>query len=123
MGISKYPRFGQRIAPASLRDILMAAVPSGILSDREGRFAQLADLDEGVWRLASQNDCRLLANDVVREVHRNLKRIPVTVKVTKLSEISSTIPLRELDLQLRTFNALNKRFGQNLPPETEIRAR
>lgn len=121
MGISKFPRFGQRIAPATLRDILMVAVPPGILPAREGRFEQLADLDEGVWRLASQSDCRLLANGVVREVHRNLKRIPVTVKITKLSEISPTIPLRELDLQLRTFNALNKRFGQNLPPETEIR--
>lgn len=121
MGISKYPRFGQRIAPATLRDILTVATPSSILQDSTGKFAQLAGLDESVWRSASQNDCRLLGSFVVREVQRNLKRLPLTTRITKLGEILPRIPLQELDLELRTFNALNKRYGKTVPAETEVR--
>ncbi len=120
MGISKYPRFGQRIAPSTLREILGALTPTGILQDNGGRYALLADLDETVWRSASQNDCKLLGNFVMREVQQNVTRLPVMIKYGTLAVISRRIPLRELDLELRTFNALNKRFGSSVPPETQI---
>ncbi len=120
MGLSRYPRPGQRIAPAMLRDILAAATPSGILKNIEGRYAQLATLDETVWQSASQNDCKLLGNFVIREVQRNLGRIPVMLKFSTLALIARRIPLVELDLELRTFNALNKKFGPNVPPATQI---
>lgn len=120
MGISKYPRSGQRIAPSTLRDILGALTPAGIMQDNDGRYALLADLDESVWRSASQNDCKLLGNFVIREVQRNIGRLPVMLKFSTLALIARRIPLLDLDLELRTFNALSKRFGQNVPPETQI---
>jgi hypothetical protein len=85
MGLSKYPRFGQRIAPAILRDILEAEIPSGILPDSAGKFRKLADLDESIWHSASKITCKLLAKFVVKEVHRNFKRLPLMVRIRTLS--------------------------------------
>jgi hypothetical protein len=77
MGISKNPRFGQRVAPSTLRDFLATATPPG--------------------------------------------HLPLRASIGKLSGIAQQIPLCDLDLEVRTFNALSKRFGENIPPETEIR--
>jgi len=101
MGISKYPRFGQRIAPATLRDILSVETPSGILSDVTGKFAQLAGLDESAWHSASQKDCRLLGSFVVREVRIPAKadtdsdncRTPIPIELGQWSERSDGLGL------------------------------
>jgi hypothetical protein len=122
MGLSKYPRFGQRIAPAILRDILKAEIPSGILPDSAGKFRKLADLDESIWHTASEKTCKQLAKLVVKEVHRNLRRLPLMVRISTLSSIASRIPLAALDLQVRTYNALSRRrFGDEISTETQIR--
>jgi hypothetical protein len=42
------------------------------------------------------------------------------IKFGTLALITRKIPVVDLDLQLRTFNALNKKFGPNVPPETQI---
>jgi hypothetical protein len=121
MPISKYPREGQRIAPLALREVLAVPVPNGIFPQAEGRFGNLSDLDESVWRQASSSTCRVLANYVVHEVHRNLNRIPFEVRALQLSAISSTIPLPSLELEVRTNNCIKKRFGWNVPSATSIR--
>src|SRR5881396_1331580 len=102
MGLSRYPRFGQRIAPSTLRDILDVEIPSGILPNSAGRFRMLADLDESIWQTASEKTCKALATLVVKEVHRNLGRLPVMLRISTLSATDSKIPLASLDLQVRT---------------------
>ena len=99
MAISRYPRTGQRIAPMTLREILAAPIPSGLLPRTAGRFEKLSDLDESVWLQASPIACKVLAEYVVDEVRRNLHRLPVEVRLLQLSAISSQIPLRALDLK------------------------
>lgn len=121
MGLSRYPRIGQRIAPAMLRDILDIEIPSGLLPDSTGKFRKLADLDETVWQTASKENCDQLAALVVKEVHRNLKRLPLMLKISTLPGTDSKIPLAELDIQVRTSNGLKKRFGNDVPTKTEIR--
>ena len=121
MGLSRYPRIGQRIAPAALRDILDVEIPSGSLPDSAGKFRKLADLDESIWQTASEESCELLTTLVVKEVHRNLKRLPVMIRISTLPVAVSKIPLAELDLQVRTYNALKKRFGDKISSETKIR--
>jgi hypothetical protein len=78
MGISKYPRFGQRLAPSTLYDILGAEIPYDVFPRATGNFKSLADLNESIWQMASKETCMHLANMVVAEVHRNLKRLPLT---------------------------------------------
>lgn len=121
MGFSKYPRFGQRIAPATLQDILNADIPPGLLSVRTGKFNRLADLDESVWQTESEQICETLACLVVREVHKNLRRLPVMLRISSLPASVPKIPLALLDLQVRTYNALKSRFGGEVPSETLIR--
>jgi len=121
MGLSRYPRIGQRIAPAMLRDILNIEIPSGLLPDSTGKFSKLADLDERVWQTASKENCDQLAALVVKEVHRNLRRLPVMVRISTLPATVSKIPLAELDIQVRTYNALKNRFGDEIKTEIKIR--
>jgi hypothetical protein len=121
MGFSKYPRFGQRIAPAILRDILEAEIPSGILPGSAVKFRKLADLDESIWHTTSGTNCKLLAKLVVKEVHRNLRRLPLMLRISTLSSPTSKIPLASLELQVRTYKALRMKFGDEIPTETQIR--
>jgi len=119
MGISKYPRSGQRIAPSTLVDILTAAPPTGVLSN--GSYARFADIDETVWKSNSAYECGLMGDRLVNEVKQNINHLPWEIKFRTLSLFTKKIPLCDLDLELRTFNALKRRFGQNVPPETLIR--
>ena len=70
MGISRYPRVGQRIAPATLREILNVAIPRKILGSEIVPYSKLADLDETVWRWLPELTCRRLADEVVQQVRR-----------------------------------------------------
>lgn len=120
MGMSKYPRRGQRIAPASLRDILNVPIPEKYSSVTR-RFAQLADLDETVWVSANTKTCLGLAELVVQRVRHNPARLPVGLKVGVLAECEREIPLQPLSLDLRTYNSLKNRFGENVPSNVEVR--
>ena len=121
MGLSRYPRIGQRIAPEMLRDVLDIEIPSGFLPENTGKFIKLADLDESIWQMATETTCDLLATLVVKEVHRKLRRLPVMVRISTLPTTVSKIPLADLDIQVRTYNALKKRFGDEIPTEIKIR--
>lgn len=96
-------------------------VPIGLLPTAPVRFEKLSDLDESVWQQASPSTCKVLASHVVHEVHQNLNRLPIEVRLLQIPAISSQIPLRALDLQVRTFNCIKKRFGTKIPSEARIR--
>jgi hypothetical protein len=121
MGLSRYPRIGQRIAPAILHDVLNVEIPLGFFHNSAGKFRTLANLDESIWQTTSEKTCEQLAALVVKEVHRNLRRLPVMVRISTLPTDVSKIPLAELEIQVRTFNALKKRFGNEISTETKIR--
>lgn len=104
-----------------LRDILDVEIPFGVLPASAGELRKLADLDESVWQVASEKTCTLLASLVVREVHRNLRRLPLLIRISTLPAAVSKIPLAELDLQVRTYNALKNRFGDEVSTEIQIR--
>ena len=120
MGFSKYPRHGQRIAPAILRDILQTKIPSGILPKSAEKYKCLADLDDSIWQIASKETCTLLADLVVKELHSNINRLSLIIQFTTLHVDVPKIPLSALDLQVRTSNALKNRFGDDVPINTRI---
>jgi hypothetical protein len=110
MGLSRYPRIGQRIAPAMLRDILDIEIPSGLIPDSAGKFSKLADLDETVWQITSKENCDQLATLVVKEVHRNLKRLPLMLKISTLPGAGSKIPLAETVSTLASRSDRHKKY-------------
>jgi len=118
MGISKYPRPGQRIAPATLREILDVPVPLEFGHFAAGRFEKLADLDETVWHHTSAATCRVLAKLVLHQVQRSLTRSPEAVKSKPLPKSHQPTPVSALEVNVRTFNCLRNclglRVGDNL---------
>ena len=53
VGISRYPRLGQRLAPETLRPLLAVSIPDG----RVGSGNLLCDLDESAWERFSEKTC------------------------------------------------------------------
>lgn len=118
MSISRYPRPGQRIAPLTLQEI---SVPSGLLRTVDERFQKLSDLDETLWEFEGAATCKVMANLVVHKVRQSLNSISTAVRILQLSEISPRIPLRALDLEVRTYNCLKEKFGLDVPGSVRIR--
>lgn len=118
MGISKYPRPGQRIAPETLREILDVPVPAEWSGQARERYETLADLDETVWRHMPATKCRTLARFVLRQVQWGLPRALQAVKTKPLPQFHQPIPVSALEVDVRTSNCLNNcielRVGSNL---------
>jgi hypothetical protein len=104
MGISRYPRFGQRIAPATLREILDVAIPSALVGSAGVPYSRLADLDHTVWERLQPKVCELLAKAVVGLVKHH--QLPAEVNARFLPRITTTLPLESLNLGRRTYNCL-----------------
>src|SRR5213075_1021399 len=64
IGVSRYPRRGQRIAPETLRPLLNVPIPDG----RVGGGTFLCDLDETAWERFGEKTCRKLAETVVKRL-------------------------------------------------------
>ena len=110
MGISKYPRPGQRIAPATLAEILDVPLPPELRRLAVGHFEKLADLDETVWEYVPASKCRILADLVLKQVKRCLMR----VMSKPLPKLLQPTTLFALDIEVRTFNCLQRCFREDL---------
>lgn len=106
MGKPQYPRRGERIAPALLRDVLLSPLPAGLIAATSGRYKVLADLDETVWQFATPAVCRRLAEAVVAHLQPRLPRLPLVVSSQKLPLPRSLVQLADLPIGRRAFNCL-----------------
>ena len=70
MSRSRYPRRGHRLAPATLRELLQAPVPTKYLRGQKNGPILLCDLDEKAWQQFGDEVCRELALEVIRAVGR-----------------------------------------------------
>jgi hypothetical protein len=125
MARSRYPRPGQRLAPATLRELLQVPVPAKYLKKVEGGERRvegcdssllstihyplstllLCDLDETAWDRFGQQVCRQLAEEVIRAVGRAI-RLPAPIKDRCLPAIPGGMTLADLELEIRTLNCL-----------------
>ena len=120
MGILNYPRPGQRIAPATLREVLAIPVPLEFKDITAGRFEKLGDLDETVWQHASAITCNRLANLVLLQVKRSVSRLCDRVKSPPLPKLHRPLPLSALEIEVRTVNCLKRRFREDLRPLNDL---
>ncbi|HYW78716.1 MAG TPA: sigma factor-like helix-turn-helix DNA-binding protein [Thermoguttaceae bacterium] len=109
---NQYPRRGQRIAPAALRELLQVPVPSEFLGeDTEFLGADMADglllcdLDETAWDRFDADTCRELARHILREVSHAI-RSSTTLGNHPIPTIPDGMTLAELGLEVRTINCL-----------------
>ena len=119
MGTSKYPRPGQRISPATLREILDVPVPLEIGDLATGHFEKLADLDETVWDHASASTCKDLAKLVLDQVQRSLSELRGELSGKRLPRLDQPLNLSALEIEVRTFNCLKLHFRGDLRPLNE----
>ena len=109
MGISRYPRPGQRIAPLALREILNAPLPDHLLGhSRPAHMHKLSDLDETAWSHFGPEVCRQLGEAVVSGVRGQLNSAPRSLRTRRLPRLLDGVELEELELEQRTYNALKR---------------
>ncbi len=106
--LRRYPRDGDPIAPASLRELL--EVPErGDIGQRmalQGRL--LADLDATVWSVFSRADCDALASRVIARVSRALASLPTRLRNRRLPDCPTDMSIEALGLESRTLHALQR---------------
>ncbi|KKK90570.1 hypothetical protein LCGC14_2721670, partial [marine sediment metagenome] len=66
--VSRYPRRGERIAPNTLREFLIASIPQRLQSSSDMAGLKLCDLDETVWQRFSEEAVDELAKLIVDRV-------------------------------------------------------
>ena len=95
-------------------------VPAEIGHFAAGRFEKLADLDQTVWLYAHASACKVLAKLVLSQVQRSLIRRPEVVESKGLPKLRRPTPPSALTIEVRTFNCLRRRFGEDLSPLNEL---
>ena len=112
VGISRYPRLGQRLAPETLRPLLAVSIPDG----RVGSGNLLCDLDESAWERFSEKTCRKLADAVLKHLVSQQNALRVRFARTRLPQIQGQPGPIILQVEPRTFNCL-KCAGRTMTAE------
>lgn len=107
MPISRFPRFGQPLAPATLGWLLDVPVRSKFASKLNGRPLRVCELDASVWRRFSPLQCRLLADEVVDRVWALCNLGGVGIYCQPMPRPKRGLSLDDLELQRWTRNRLS----------------
>ena len=114
MPISRYPRPGQRLAPASLGDLLDAPVPRRLIGWADKDRIRFADLDETAWTRFGAA-CRALAKAVVQQVQGRISPPPDAVRDRAIPHLPRDVRIEDLELETRTYNCLWTMQDHGLP--------
>lgn len=108
MGISRYPRFGQVIAPVALQEVLAVTVPYEIVNLGVPARLRLCDLDETSWSQWGSKVCHNLSQAVVQRVRSEIPSLPLCVLKRLIPPLPLGLGLDDLELERRTRNCLEK---------------
>jgi len=106
VGISKYPRRGQRLAPETLRSLLAVPIPDG----RVGSGSLLCDLDESAWDRFGEKTSRKLADAILKHLVSQQYALRTHFAKIRLPQVQGQPGPLILQVEPRTFNCL-KRAG------------
>lgn len=93
-GVNRYPRPGDRVAPATLRQVLLEPLPADVIVGTGAAGLRLCDMDETIWHKLPAGVIRSLAERVIARVaagcarktfdRRHFPRPPDGVRLTDL---------------------------------------
>lgn len=109
-----FPRAGQRIAPRSLREVLLVNIPAEFAAGTPFASRFLADLDETAWDVFQPAQLEILAEQVVSRV--NVCGCNRQIQERKLPRLPKGIQIEDLGLENRTYNCL-RRAGLTRRPD------
>jgi hypothetical protein len=107
MPISRFPRYGFRIAPTSLREVLEVPLPRHFHCGTSAEGLKLCDLDEQAWKQFSPETCVRLAKFLVETVRRAIP-LPINIDRRPVPSPPEGMTLEELQLEQRTYNCLRR---------------
>lgn len=101
----RYPRFAEPLAPKALRPVLNMPFRS---ARAKGGYSKLRDLDAGVWRTYSEDQCIELGNEVVEAVRQAVAALPTRIAGRKMPGLPRGYKFDDLNLDTRTWNCLDR---------------
>jgi hypothetical protein len=102
----RYPRPGYRLAPETLREILLDPVPSELVAGTRAEGLRLCDLNEDVWDYLSPETAARLGELIVARV--NVSGYNRIVQERCLPRPPKAMRLEDLQLENRTYNCLRR---------------
>jgi len=107
----RYPRPGYRLAPETLREILLDPIPAELVAGTPAEAARLCDLGEEAWSYLSAEVLEKLAEVIISRV--NVSGYNRTIQERPLPKPPKAITLEDLQLENRTYNCLRREgFGK-----------
>ncbi len=106
IGATHYPRYGERVAPATLRTVLLKPAPDRFQTEVGGECLRLCDLDEHVWDRLPSDVIAELADLVVDRVNAGCTR--KTFQDTQFPNPPDDVCLDDLRLEHRTHLCLSR---------------
>jgi hypothetical protein len=106
MGKSSYPRRGERLAPQTLRELLLVPLAPDLAAATRDRYETLADLDESVWRRVTAAVCQRLAAAVASRLQRRLPYLPAKLAKRRLPQVAAGTKFTDLGLDRRALHCV-----------------
>jgi Sigma-70, region 4/Bacterial RNA polymerase, alpha chain C terminal domain len=110
MPLSRFPRYGVRISPTALREVLTLSLPQPFQKQASAHPLVLCDLDEHTWQKFSPEACIYLAQLLVETVRSAIPTLPMNIQRRRVPAPPKGMTLEDLDLEPRTYNCLRRLF-------------
>ena len=108
MPLSHFPRYGFRLAPTSLREVLEVPLPRPFRSQGSLESLMLCDLDEHTWQKFSLETSTCLGQAVVETVRNAIPALPLNIQMRLVPSPPERTALEDLHLEQRTYNCLRR---------------
>jgi hypothetical protein len=108
MPLSRFPRYGVRLAPSSLREVLELPLPRPYRSETSSGALKFCDLDENVWQKFSREECVRFGQLVVETVRGAIPALPLKIQSRLIPPLPEGMALEDLQLEPRTYHCLHK---------------
>jgi hypothetical protein len=110
--VNHYPRSGERVAPVTLRQVLLERAPAELVSGTPAEGLRLCELDETIWQKLPVETIRALADRVVARVTAGCARRVFDER--HFPNPPERLKLADLHLEHRTFLCLVREgFDEN----------
>jgi hypothetical protein len=108
--IGGYPWPGRRLAPTALRACLLVELPLAFRPETSDQSVTLADLDARSWTTYSSEQCFELADLIVSCIRGHVGSLVHSgpLAACRFPDVPRDLSLRDLDLSMRTYNALSR---------------
>lgn len=108
MGISTYPRYGFRLAPIALKEILDVYAPKHLVKQEN---IKLFELDESSWERFGSDNCLALSEIIIKRCNAFFFLMPAEITQRNIPQFSQLNNLQNIELENSTFDCLKNSFS------------